>query len=188
MYGYIFHGRGGESQWVCLFVQYLESTFANNFVHFMRQSISPSVRDLRLLPFHSGMPNRGNIREGGIGGSGKQDDDRCKLQQVSPDGAVLPARGRPRADREKVGLVVEACSASLQIASRWSARRRKSRGYHQPNTCRGQQLAACNGCGHWQGAGAFNGTYARGKYSRRREFCCKLLSAATPLPPIYFKT
>ena len=139
------------------------------------------------------MPYRGFFREGGKRGSGVQGlvgnellhhsfqayEVWSVLQQVFPDGAGLPARNPACADQEQACVMKEACTASLCIASRWSA----TRWYHQPTKAR-QPLTACNGWPECLWPDSFfcrqrsrlepdcNGARSfSGKYSRRPGFC-----------------
>ena len=95
-----------------------------------------------------------------------------------PDGVGLPARDPACADQEQACVMKETCTASLCIASRWSA----TRWYHQPTKAR-QPPTACNGCGHWQGEAAATGgcngaELFSGKYSRRPGFCSTKFSTS----------
>lgn len=145
------------------------------------------------------MPYRGVFREGCKRGSGRQGpvgnellhhsfqayEVWSVLQQVFPDGADLPARDPACADQEQACVMKETCTASLCIASRWSA----TRWYHQPTKAR-QPPTTCNGCGRWQGGAAatggcngaelFSGKYNRRPGFRRTKF--GTFSAETPLP------
>ena len=127
--------------------------------HLMLDLDSPISLALVFI-YQPGMPYRGVFREGGKRGSGGQGlvgnellhhsfqayEVWSVLQQVVPDGAGCPARDPAGADQKQACVMKETCTASLCIASRWSA----TRWYHQPTKAR-QPPTACNGCGHWQG-------------------------------------